>query len=69
MLICACCGSSCALRDQSGVRSRQTLGNIGGNTTWDRLAEYLEKEVSGQEIFVIARGFEAPLIPRSLHRD
>ena len=51
------------------MRSRQTPGNIGGNTTWDRLAEYLEKEVSGQEIFVIARGFEAPLIPRSLHRD
>ena len=31
----------------------------GGNSTWDRLAEYLEKESSGKEKFVINRSFEA----------
>ncbi|CAN5414706.1 hypothetical protein BH09VER1_BH09VER1_55040 [soil metagenome] len=31
----------------------------GGNSTWDRLAEYLEKEDSGKEKFVINRTFEA----------
>lgn len=33
----------------------------GGNATWDRLAEYLEKEENGQNIFVINRAFEAPI--------
>jgi uncharacterized protein YndB with AHSA1/START domain len=32
-----------------------------GNSTWDRLAEYLEKEATGKEEFVINRSFEAPL--------
>lgn len=30
----------------------------GGNSTWDRFAEYLEKETHNKEIFVIARTFE-----------
>lgn len=33
----------------------------GGNSTWDRLGEYLEKEDSGKEIFVINRTFNAPI--------
>lgn len=33
----------------------------GGNTTWDRLGEYLSHELSGQELFIINRSFEAPL--------
>ncbi len=33
----------------------------GGNATWDRLAEYLEKARSGGERFVIHRSFDAPL--------
>lgn len=33
----------------------------GGNSTWDRLAEYVEKEKSGKEVFVINRTFEAPI--------
>ncbi|MBC8087892.1 MAG: SRPBCC domain-containing protein [Phycisphaerae bacterium] len=32
-----------------------------GNSTWDRLAEYLEKEESDKEIFVINRSFGAPI--------
>lgn len=44
--------------------AEQTRGFIkaaGGNSTWDRLAEYLEKESSGREKFVINRSFDAPL--------
>lgn len=33
----------------------------GGNGTWDRLAEYLEKSVSNEEVFVIARSVAAPI--------
>ena len=32
-----------------------------GNSTWDRLAEYLEKQSSGAENFVINRSFDAPI--------
>lgn len=31
----------------------------GGNATWDRLGEYLDKEDSGKEIFLINRTFNA----------
>ncbi len=34
---------------------------LSGNSTWDRLAEYLEKESTGKEQFVINRTFDAPL--------
>jgi uncharacterized protein YndB with AHSA1/START domain len=33
----------------------------GGNSTWDRLAEFLAKENSGKEPFVINRSFDAPI--------
>jgi uncharacterized protein YndB with AHSA1/START domain len=44
--------------------AEQTAGFIrkaGGNTTWDRLAEYLDKRATGREIFVINRTFDAPI--------
>ena len=34
------------------------IKKAGGNATWDRLAEYLEKESSGKEKFVINRSFD-----------
>lgn len=37
------------------------IKKAGGNGTWDRLAEYLEKESTGKEKFVINRTFDAPL--------
>jgi len=40
---------------------RKVIKNANGNSTWDRLAEYLEKESTGQEHFVINRSFEAPI--------
>ena len=36
------------------------IKKAGGNATWDRLAEYLEQESSGKEVFVINRAFDAP---------
>jgi len=41
--------------------SRKVIKHHSGNSTWDRLAEYLEHESSGKEKFVINRSFEAPL--------
>ena len=41
--------------------TRKIIKKHSGNSTWDRLAEYLEKESSGKEKFVIARTFDAPL--------
>ncbi len=42
-------------------KSRAIIKAAGGNSTWDRLAEYLEKESSSTEIFVINRSFNAPI--------
>jgi len=40
---------------------RKFIKKAGGDSTWDRLAEYLEHESSGKEQFVINRTFDAPL--------
>ncbi len=40
---------------------RQHIKQASGHSTWDRLAEYLEKESSGKETFVIARSFDVPI--------
>jgi uncharacterized protein YndB with AHSA1/START domain len=37
------------------------IKKASGHSTWDRLAEYLEKESSGAEKFVINRSFDAPI--------
>ena len=37
------------------------IKKAGGHSTWDRLAEYLEKEERGKEKFVINRTFDAPV--------
>lgn len=40
---------------------RQFINQAGGDATWDRLAEYLEKESTGHEKFFINRSFDAPI--------
>jgi uncharacterized protein YndB with AHSA1/START domain len=40
--------------------TKKIIKHAGGNSTWDRLAEYLE-ERSGHEKFVINRSFHAPI--------
>ena len=39
----------------------QFIKKANGNSTWDRLAEFLEKRASGTETFVINRSFDAPV--------
>jgi len=41
--------------------TRKFIKKAGGESTWDRLAEYLDKEISGKERFVINRSFDAPI--------
>ncbi len=45
----------------AAAHSKVFIKKAGGNATWDRLAEYLEKGSSGKEVFVINRSFEAPV--------
>ena len=40
---------------------KKFIKQASGNSTWDRLAEYLEKESTGKEKFVINRTFETPI--------
>jgi uncharacterized protein YndB with AHSA1/START domain len=46
---------------EAAEETRKFIKKAGGDTTWDRLAEYLEKGTSGKEKFVINRSFDAPL--------
>lgn len=43
---------------EAAEQSKKAIKDYHGNTTWDRLAEYLEKQASGKEIFVINRSFD-----------
>lgn len=44
---------------EAARETKAFIRRAGGNATWDRLAEYLEKGASGREIFVIHRSFDA----------
>lgn len=46
---------------EAAAETRKFVKMAGGNATWDRLAEYVEKEQSDKETFVINRSFEAPI--------
>lgn len=46
---------------EAAEETRKFIKKAGGDGTWDRLAEYLKKETSGQEVFVISRSFDAPI--------
>jgi uncharacterized protein YndB with AHSA1/START domain len=46
---------------EAAQEARKFIKKAGGDSTWDRLAEYLEKESTGKEQFVINRTFDAPL--------
>ncbi len=52
------------MRLPTAEEARQTrvfVKAAGGNGTWDRLAEFLEKKMSSREVFVINRSFAAPI--------
>jgi len=44
---------------EAAAEMRKFIRKAGGDSTWDRLAEYLAKEELGKERFVINRSFEA----------
>jgi uncharacterized protein YndB with AHSA1/START domain len=46
---------------EAAEETKKFIHKAGGNATWDRLAEFLEKQSEGKEIFTIARSFEAPI--------
>jgi uncharacterized protein YndB with AHSA1/START domain len=46
---------------QAAEATRKFIKKAGGDATWDRLTEYLAKESSGRELFVINRSFDVPL--------
>jgi uncharacterized protein YndB with AHSA1/START domain len=39
-------------------QTRSFVRSVGGESTWDRLAEFLEAQKSGKDVFVINRSFE-----------
>jgi uncharacterized protein YndB with AHSA1/START domain len=46
---------------EAAENTRKFIKKAGGDATWDRLAEYLAKETSGKDLFVINRSFDAPI--------
>jgi len=51
-----------SLPSPEGVEQvKKIIKDADGNSTWDRLAEYLEKESTGKEKFVINRSFDVDI--------
>jgi len=46
---------------EAAEEARKFIKKASGESTWDRLGEYLEKESTGKEKFVINRTFDAPI--------
>jgi uncharacterized protein YndB with AHSA1/START domain len=46
--------------EEAARTTGEFIRKAGGNSTWDRLAEYLEQHSQGRESFVIVRSFAAP---------
>jgi uncharacterized protein YndB with AHSA1/START domain len=46
---------------EAAAETKKFIKKAGGDSTWDRLAEYLAQESSGKDVFFINRTFDAPL--------
>jgi uncharacterized protein YndB with AHSA1/START domain len=46
---------------EAAATTAKFVRQVGGNSTWDRLAEHLDATFSGRPTFVINRTFEAPI--------
>ncbi len=46
---------------EAAAESRVFIKQAGGNSTWDRLGEYLEKHEHQRDVFIIHRSFAAPI--------
>lgn len=44
---------------EAAMEARKFIKQASGNSTWDRLAEYLDQSTTGKDRFVINRSFEA----------
>lgn len=47
--------------EEEAKKTKEFIKQAGGNSTWDRLSEYLENETQGKDIFVIQRSFETDI--------
>ncbi len=46
---------------EAAAQTRAFVKQVGGNATWDRLGEHLEKTSSDTDIFIINRSFDTPI--------
>lgn len=46
---------------EAALQTAAFIKKANGNSTWDRLGEYLEQQASGKEVFIINRSFDAPI--------
>ena len=46
--------------EEAAKETKKFVKKAGGDSTWDRLAEFLSEETSKKDVFVINRTFEAP---------
>jgi uncharacterized protein YndB with AHSA1/START domain len=46
---------------EAAAETHKFVKKVGGYSTWDRLAEYLDKQLSGKEDFFINQSFNAPI--------
>lgn len=46
---------------EAAENTRKFIKKAGGDSTWDRLAEYLEKTSLHKEVFIINRSFDVPV--------
>lgn len=46
---------------EAAIEAQKFIKKAGGESTWDRLAEYLTHKSTGKEKFVINRSFKAPI--------
>jgi uncharacterized protein YndB with AHSA1/START domain len=46
---------------EAAAETRKFIKKAGGDSTWDRFAEYLDKQATGKDRFVINRSFDAPI--------
>lgn len=44
---------------EAASKTQQFIKDVGGNTTWDRLGEYLEEQQNQKDVFIINRTFKA----------
>lgn len=46
---------------EAATKTRAFIKEVGGNSTWDRLGEHLEKQSGDNDVFIINRSFDAPI--------